>query len=75
MRDLRTNKNLKGIDQQRLNVLTIHFDHGKVVAVDGEDEARIARDRHETESVTVGTQYVNPGLRYSSRKTPTVSPF
>jgi len=56
VRDLRTNKNLKGIDQQRLDVLTIHFDHGKVVAVDGEDEARIARDRHETESVTVGTQ-------------------
>lgn len=46
------NKDLKRINQQRLDVLAIYFDHGELVAVDGEDETRVARDRHEAESVT-----------------------
>ena len=43
---LRTNKDLKRIDQQRLNVLAFHFDHGELMAVNGEDESWVARDRY-----------------------------
>ena len=74
-RYLRTDKDLKRIDQQRLNVLTFHFDDRELVTVDREDESWVARDRHQAESVTDLMGYVKPTLKHVNRKNTYRVPF
>jgi hypothetical protein len=47
-----TGKDLERINDQRLNVGTLNFDHGHLMVVDGENITRVAGDRHQAESVT-----------------------
>ena len=50
-----TSKDFQRVDQKRLNVIPLHFDDRHFMSVNGEDEARIARDGHQAESVAVVT--------------------
>ena len=65
---LRTNKDHQRIDQQRLNVLTLHFDHRELMTVDREVESWVARDRNQAESVTDLMGYVKFTPKYVDRK-------
>lgn len=47
-------KDLDGIDLEGLAVNTIDFNNGHVMIVDGEDMVGLAREGHETETVTGG---------------------
>lgn len=48
-----TSKDFKRVDQERLNVIPLHFDDRHLMTVDRENEARVARDGHQAESVAV----------------------
>ena len=55
-------------------MLTFHIDHCELVAVDGEDERRVARDRDQAESVS-GLTRRQARPENGSKKIPTVYPF
>jgi len=48
---MRTNKNLEGINWQRLRVNAVNFNYSHSVIIDGKDKAGVAGDRNQSESV------------------------
>lgn len=64
-----TSKDFKRVDQQRLNIIPLHFDDGHLMTVDREDEARVTRDGHQAESVAVVMWYAeNVAARLSGHE-------
>ena len=54
---MRTSKYTDPIDEYRLNIRALNLNHSHLVAVNGEKEARVARDGDKPESVTVITAH------------------
>jgi hypothetical protein len=54
-RTARTSKYFDLVDEQRLNIRTLNFNHGHLMAVNGENKAGVARDGDKAEPVTVVT--------------------
>ena len=46
-----TGKDGERINHQRLNISTLNFDYGHLVAINRESPARVAGDRNQAESV------------------------
>jgi hypothetical protein len=49
----RTCKYLNGVHRQRRMALSVDLDNGHAVPVDGENEVRVTRDRHQPKTVAV----------------------